>query len=109
MARVNQLPLTVLIGKEASGIQDTIFQSIMKCDVDIRKDPFGNTVLSSGATVSTGVGERMSKELPALAPPTRKVKVVEPPELKYSVWIGGPIISYLKRVPEEADLQVGVG
>ena len=26
------------IGKEASGIHDTTFQSIMKCDVDIRKD-----------------------------------------------------------------------
>merc|ERR1712178_73596 len=27
------------IGKEARGIHDTTFQSIMKCDVDIRKDP----------------------------------------------------------------------
>merc|ERR1719199_956540 len=26
------------IGKEASGIHDTMFQTIMKCDVDIRKD-----------------------------------------------------------------------
>merc|ERR1712194_864297 len=26
------------IGKEASGIHDTTFQSIMKCDIDIRKD-----------------------------------------------------------------------
>merc|ERR1712203_1023587 len=26
------------VGKEASGVHDTTFQSIMKCDVDIRKD-----------------------------------------------------------------------
>ena len=34
------------IGKEASGIHDTTFQSIMKCDVDIRKDLYSNIVLS---------------------------------------------------------------
>ena len=33
------------IGKEASGIHDTTFQSITKCDVDIRKDLYGNVVL----------------------------------------------------------------
>ena len=34
------------IGKEASGIHDTMFQTIMKCDVDIRKDLYANIVLS---------------------------------------------------------------
>merc|ERR1712187_1032834 len=34
------------IGKEASSIHDTTFQSIMKCDVDIRKDLYANVVLS---------------------------------------------------------------
>merc|ERR1712066_435082 len=33
------------IGKEASGIHDTTFQSIMKCDVDIRKDLYANVLL----------------------------------------------------------------
>ena len=36
-----------------------------------------------------GIGERMTKELTALAPSTMKIKVVAPPERKYSVWIGG--------------------
>merc|ERR1712010_44268 len=39
------------IGKEASGIHDTAFQSIMKCDVDIRKDLYANVVLSGGTTM----------------------------------------------------------
>merc|ERR1712014_263190 len=34
--------------KEATGIHDTSFQSIMKCDVDIRKDLYSNVVLSGG-------------------------------------------------------------
>mmetsp|Transcript_71185 Transcript_71185/g.189284 ORF Transcript_71185/g.189284 Transcript_71185/m.189284 type:complete len:377 (-) Transcript_71185:5-1135(-) len=84
-----------LIGKEASGIHDTTFQSIMKCDVDIRKDLYANVVLSGGTTMFTGIGERMTKEITALAPSTMKIKVVAPPERKYSVWIGGSILSSL--------------
>jgi len=83
------------IGKEASGIHDTTFQSIMKCDVDIRKDLYANVVLSGGTTMFLGIGERMTKELTALAPSTMKIKVVAPPERKYSVWIGGSILSSL--------------
>jgi len=83
------------VGKEASGIHDTTFQSIMKCDVDIRKDLYANVVLSGGTTMFPGIGERMTKELTALAPSTMKIKVVAPPERKYSVWIGGSILSSL--------------
>jgi len=83
------------IGKESSGIHDTTFKSIMNCDVDIRKDLYANVVLSGGTTMFTGIGERMTKELTALAPSTMKIKVVAPPERKYSVWIGGSILSSL--------------
>merc|ERR1719337_543800 len=83
------------IGKEASGIHDCTFQTIMKCDVDIRKDLYANIVLSGGTTMYPGIGERMTKELTALAPSTMKIKVVAPPERKYSVWIGGSILSSL--------------
>jgi len=83
------------IGKEASGIHDTTFQCIMKCDVDIRRDLYANIVLSGGTTMFQGIGERMTKELTALAPSTVKIKVIAPPERKYSVWIGGSILSSL--------------
>ena len=83
------------IGKEASGIHDTTFQSITKCDVDIREDLYGNVVLSGGTTMFAGIGERMTKQLTALAPSTMKIKVVAPPERKYSVWIGVSILSSL--------------
>jgi len=83
------------IGKEAAGIHDTMFQTIMKCDVDIRKDLYGNIVLSGGTTMFPGIAERMTKEITALAPSTMKIKVVAPPERKYSVWIGGSILSSL--------------
>jgi len=83
------------IGKESDGIHTTTYDSIMKCDVDIRKDLYGNIVLSGGTTMFTGIAERMQKEITALAPPSMKIKIVAPPERKYSVWIGGSILSSL--------------
>jgi len=84
-----------LMGKETTGIHDTMFGTIMKCDVDIRKDLYANIVLSGGSTMYPGIAERLTKEMVALAPPTMKIKVVAPPERKYSVWIGGSILASL--------------
>jgi len=83
------------IGLEQAGIHQATYDSINKCDIDIRKDLYGNTVMSGGTTMFDGIDARMSKELVALAPPTMQIKVVAPPERKYSVWIGGSILSYL--------------
>ena len=83
------------LGMEASGIHETTFNSIMKCDVDIRKDLYGNIVLSGGTSMFPGIADRMQKEMTALAPPTMKIKIIAPPERKYSVWIGGSILSSL--------------
>ena len=84
-----------LIGKEAAGVHETTYNTIMKCDVDIRKDLYGNIVMSGGSTMYPGIQARLTKEMVALAPPTMKIKVVAPPERKYSVWIGGSILSSL--------------
>jgi len=84
-----------MVGLESDGIHKLVFESIMKCDVDIRKDLYANIVLSGGSTMYPGIQERMEKEIKALAPPTMKIKVVAPPERKYSVWIGGSILSSL--------------
>jgi actin-related protein len=84
-----------LIGLEQDGIHVTTYNSIMKCDVDIRKDLYANTVLSGGTTMFNGIDARMKKEITALAPPTMTIKIIAPPERKYSVWIGGSILASL--------------
>ena len=84
-----------LVGMEAVGIHDTTFNSIMKCDVDIRRDLYSNIVLSGGTTMFVGIADRMIKEVTALAPSSMKIKVVAPPERKFSVWIGGSILASL--------------
>ncbi|MES1918939.1 actin [Bonamia ostreae] len=84
-----------LLGKEYSGIHKLTYESIMECDIDVRRDFFENVVLSGGTTMYNGLCERLSKDLAALAPPSVNVKVFAPPERKYSVWIGGSILSSL--------------
>ncbi|KAL0662681.1 hypothetical protein Bca4012_099518 [Brassica carinata] len=68
-----------MIGMENAGIHETTYNSIMKCDVDIRKDLYGHIVLSGGTTMFPGIADRMSKEITALAPSSMKIKVVAPP------------------------------
>jgi len=83
------------LGKEFPGIHELTFQSIMKCDVDVRKELYNNVVMSGGTTMFNGIAERVNKEIVALAPSTMKIKIVAPAERKYSVWIGGSILSSL--------------
>jgi actin-related protein len=84
-----------MIGKEEKGVDQLTFNSIMKCDVDIRKDLYANTVMSGGTTMYTGLSERLNKEIKNLAPASMVIKIVAPPERKYSVWIGGSILASL--------------
>jgi len=83
------------LGRESAGIHETTFNSIMKCDVDIRKDLYGNIVLSGGTTMFPGIAERMQKEITNLAPPPLPLPLLAPPERQYSVWIGGSILASL--------------
>merc|ERR1719474_1871440 len=64
---------------EACGIHETTYNSIMKCDVDIRKDLYANTVMSGGTTMYPGIADRMQKEITALAPPPSRSRSSLPP------------------------------
>jgi len=88
------------VGMEQAGIHQLTFQSIMKCDVDIRRDLYKNIVMSGGTTMFKGIPERLEKEIKALAPQGMDIKVIAPPERKYSVWIGGSILASLSTFEE---------
>jgi len=88
------------IGNESSGIHQLTYDSIMKCDVDIRKDLYANTVMSGGTTMFRNIDQRLKNELEALAPQAMTIKIVAPPERKYSVWIGGSILASLSTFEE---------
>merc|ERR1712071_115308 len=84
------------LGMESCGLHETTYNSIMKCDVDIRKDLYANTVLSGGTTMYPGIADRMQKEITALAPTTMKIKIIAPPEPNTR---SGSVAPFLLRSP----------
>jgi len=88
------------VGAESEGVHILVFNSIMKCDVDIRKDLYSNIVLSGGTTMFNGLDTRLHKEIDDKSPKSMTVKIVAPPERKYSVWIGGSILASLSTFEE---------
>ena len=54
-----------------------------------------NRTIQKLTTRILGIADRMQKEITALAPSTMKIKIIAPPERKYSVWIGGSILASL--------------
>ncbi|KAK7074696.1 Major actin [Halocaridina rubra] len=87
------------LGMENAGIHETIYPSVMKCDIYIRRDLYANTVLSGGTTMYPGIADRIQKEMIAVAPSV-EIKIIAPPERKYSVWSGGAIVGSLSSFPE---------
>lgn len=84
-----------LLGMDQPGLSRITLDSIDKCDLDVRKELYNNVVLSGGTTMIEGIAGRMVRELTEGAPTACKVRVVAPPERKFSVWIGGSILSSL--------------
>lgn len=84
-----------MIGKEFGGIHQVCHDSIQKADIDIRKDLYQNICISGGTTLYPGIAERLLKEVQAICPPniSSKVKVHAPAERRFSVWIGGSILT----------------
>lgn len=84
-----------VMGMECAGIHETLHSSIVKCDADLHKDLYHNVILSSGNTLFPGIADRLCGEFVRLAPETANVRVIAPPERKYSAWIGGSILASL--------------
>ncbi|XP_064595283.1 uncharacterized protein LOC135461926 isoform X2 [Liolophura sinensis] len=85
----------MLIGKDFPGVHEKLFSTLMKCDMDMRKDLYANLIISGGTTLLSGFAERLNTEMGKLIPTTMKTKVVAPPERSFSVWIGGSILASL--------------
>merc|ERR1711964_636455 len=83
------------IGKEFPGIHKLAYKTVCDCDIDVRRDLYQNILLSGGSSMFPGITERLTKELQNLVPGSVKVKVTAPQERKYSVWIGGSVLSSL--------------
>ena len=84
-------------GNEAEGIHKVTFDSIMRSEIDVRRSLYQNIVLSGGTTMFEGLPERLRSEMEKLAPKAvrQEIKIIAPPDRKYSVWMGAAILSNL--------------
>ena len=81
--------------EEEHNIAKTCYDSIQKCDIDVRKNLYNNIILSGGTSMFKGLPERFKNEIKKLVPKSIKeeVKVISSNDRKYSAWIGGAIVS----------------
>ena len=82
------------------GINKIVYDSIMKCDLDLRKELYGNIVLPGGTLKSPGK-EEMEREIATLASILMKVKGIAYEERKYAVWVGGSILVSIVTFPQK--------
>ena len=83
--------------KDHFGLHEQTFKSIKRCDEDIEKDLFQNVILCGGSSLFLKIRKKFEKELQSLAPTGKTVKVIAPPERKYSAWLGGAILSSMDK------------
>merc|ERR1712012_1137054 len=67
------------LGMESCGIHETVYNSIMKCDVDIRKDLCANTVLSGAPPCTPVLLTVCRRRSPPLLPPPSRSRSSLPP------------------------------
>jgi actin, other eukaryote len=91
------------MGMETKGIHEAVYESIMKCDADLRRPLFLTVVLSGGNTLFPGLLDRMNRELTALAPSGTRIKVISPAESENLTWQGGSILA---SIPSFQDMSI---
>eukprot|EP00924_Labyrinthula_sp_SR-Ha-C_P002897 augustus_masked-scaffold_13-processed-gene-10.6-mRNA-1 protein AED:0.07 eAED:0.07 QI:0/-1/0/1/-1/1/1/0/367 len=91
---------TRMFGISATGVHENIYNSIMKCDIDIRRDLYSNIVLTGGNTMFKGIQKRIRNEMVDLVPAGLDVDVIAPSERDLSAWRGGTILASLSTFNE---------
>jgi len=95
--------------REMPGIHELVNKTILRCEMDVRKEMFGAVVLSGGSTMYPNFPERLELELQRLVPGDAvTAKVIAVPERQISVFIGAALLTGLSTfdemwIPKESD------
>ncbi|KAL4230617.1 hypothetical protein ACF0H5_010994 [Mactra antiquata] len=84
-----------LLNVDSIGIHDHVFESLMQCDIDTRRDILANVIIAGGTSLTSGFSECLRKELEVLCSKATRVKIAAVPERKMSSWFGGSILALL--------------
>jgi actin beta/gamma 1 len=92
-----------IIGVEALGIGATVWESISRCEIDVRKTLQSNIVLSGGSTTFPGFADRLQREIRGFAPTAAaaNIRVVQSANQKHAVWTGAQVFATLRSMQED--------
>eukprot|EP00656_Telonema_subtile_P044176 TRINITY_DN50462_c0_g1_i6.p1 TRINITY_DN50462_c0_g1~~TRINITY_DN50462_c0_g1_i6.p1 ORF type:complete len:247 (-),score=53.65 TRINITY_DN50462_c0_g1_i6:172-912(-) len=79
---------------EYAGLPELVANTILNCDLDVRRELWSSILLSGGTTCFKGLQLRLENEAQALNPYS-PVHVIASEEQKYAVWQGGSILASL--------------
>lgn len=78
---------------QEESVQETLYKTIMKCDVNLRDNFLKNIVLAGGSSYFVGFKERLHSELKSLVSQETEVKIFAPKYRKYSSWYGASLFA----------------
>lgn len=93
-----------MVGLETgSGLGGLVWETVQKCEIDVRGSMLSNIVLSGGSTLYPNFPERLNKELAQFAPVSMasRIKVLAAPDRKFAVYTGAQVYANLKKMQPE--------
>jgi actin-related protein len=99
-------PSMVGIESIVGGVGGLVWDSISRCDIDLRKQLLSNVVLSGGSTMFNGFSNRLHRELKNVAPTNSQanIRVItpkDPKDQKHAVWTGAHVFASLREMQPE--------
>ncbi|MCL4128711.1 UNVERIFIED_CONTAM: hypothetical protein GTU68_053257 [Idotea baltica] len=85
-----------LINVEGQGIAELLFDTIQRCDIDIRPELTSTSSLW-GSTMYPGLPSRLERELKQPLPRELKIRIEDPPRRKDMVFMGGAVLAYVMK------------
>jgi actin-related protein 2 len=101
-----------LIGMEARGMSELIFDCINGCSIDLRVNLYKHIVLSGGTTMYPGLPSRLERDIKreyvavvgggdASRLSKYKIRIEDPPRRKHMVFLGGAVLADIMKDKED--------
>jgi len=96
------------LGIEGKGLSELVFDTVMRADINLRRDFFNAVVVSGGTTMFPGLSTRIYNDLRNFILErilkgakkqldTYKVSVEDPPNRRFLVYLGGTVLANLSK------------
>eukprot|EP00116_Pleurobrachia_bachei_P003863 sb/3464125/ len=90
-----------LVGSSAIGLSQLIFDTVMGCPIDTRRELFGNILLIGGTSQLDQLPDRLDNDLGKLVPSSVEINLVIPEEPQTCTWHGGSSFAGLHQFAEK--------